>query len=193
MKKTQGFTLVELLVVIVIIGILATGSVSMFTGAQQKARDSVRITDIQAIKTSVEQAYGDGSVYPAATSNDDTGLNVLITNGYIDRMPEDPKTLQKAGSGCLVYVYAVADDATTHVYAQEFELSAMFENAGNQSTKSAKDEGNDAGRWETGVNIDHVNTDIEVSGGGNCTTNDLDGENTFEGDSNTEPLIVDTL
>ena len=183
MKKAQGFTLVELLVVIVIIGILATGSISMFTGAQQKARDAVRVTDIQAIKMAVEQAYGDNAVYPAQSS---AGLNVLLTNKYIDKLPNDPKSEQQAGTGCLVYAYGAAKDQGTSVAGQEFELSTMFENTGNQNTKSANsaDGGNDNQRWETGTNVDYV-VSTAVPNAGSCDApamgnNDYDADGTVD-------------
>lgn len=63
-KSTRGFTLVELLVVITIIGILATGAVSVYTSQIQKARDTTRITDVEALKSGIEQAYQDTTSYP---------------------------------------------------------------------------------------------------------------------------------
>jgi prepilin-type N-terminal cleavage/methylation domain-containing protein len=46
----KGFTLIELLVVITIIGILATGATTVFTAQIQKARDTTRITSLNALK-----------------------------------------------------------------------------------------------------------------------------------------------
>ena len=64
----KGFTLIELLVVITIIGILATGATAVYTSAQQKARDSIRQNDILALKSAVEQVFGDDAQYPAVGS-----------------------------------------------------------------------------------------------------------------------------
>ena len=55
MKK--GFTLIELLVVISIIGILVAVAVASYTGAQIKARDARRRSDMKAIQSTMEQYY----------------------------------------------------------------------------------------------------------------------------------------
>ena len=49
-KKQVGFTIVELLVVIVVVGILAAISVVAYTGIQERARDAQRSQDMAAIK-----------------------------------------------------------------------------------------------------------------------------------------------
>ncbi len=59
MTKRKGFTLIELLVVIAIIGLLATLAVVAFTGAQKKARDSKRVSDIRAVIGAIAAAYQD--------------------------------------------------------------------------------------------------------------------------------------
>jgi len=68
-KTKLGFTLIELMVVITIIGILATGAVSVYTSQIQKARDSNRVTSIKTLQTAVEQSYSDLSEYPGVTTH----------------------------------------------------------------------------------------------------------------------------
>ena len=65
----KGFTLVELLVVIAIIGILATGAVWVYTSQLEKARDSTRVTDLNNLRSAVEQFYQDKSEYPVCNSS----------------------------------------------------------------------------------------------------------------------------
>ena len=64
-RKQQGFTIVELLIVIVVIGILAALVVTTFTGIQQKARDTERQTDIKAVHGQLEAYYAQNGAYPA--------------------------------------------------------------------------------------------------------------------------------
>jgi prepilin-type N-terminal cleavage/methylation domain-containing protein len=72
-QRQSGFTIVELLIVIVIIGILATLVIVTFSGVQQKARDSERKTDINAIAGQLEAVYASKGYYPnTAEVNDAT-------------------------------------------------------------------------------------------------------------------------
>src|SRR5690349_1798690 len=73
LHRHSGFTIVELLIVIVIIGILATLVIVTFSGVQQKARDSERKTDINAIAGQLEGSYAINGSYPTlAGLNDST-------------------------------------------------------------------------------------------------------------------------
>ncbi len=70
-NKTQnsGFTLLEILVVMVIIGILVTIGVNTFMGAQKKGRDSRRKEDLHQITTALEVYYNDHGYYPESSGN----------------------------------------------------------------------------------------------------------------------------
>ena len=64
-KKLQaGFTIIELLIVIAIIGILATLVLTNFQGAQAKGRDTVRKNDINSIYQKLEEFYNEKGSYP---------------------------------------------------------------------------------------------------------------------------------
>ena len=84
--KKLGFTLVELLIVIAIIGILiATGTVSYMTATKQ-SRDTRRKTDLEQIRQALETYRSETGRYPL---NSDT-LSVLVPD-YIGTLPTDPK------------------------------------------------------------------------------------------------------
>jgi prepilin-type N-terminal cleavage/methylation domain-containing protein len=90
----KGFTIIELLVVIVVIGILVTIMVISYNGIQQRSRDSRRGSDITQIKIALEKYHAAKSAYPDACSVD-TGCNLstLATQlaPYLTTIPHDPK------------------------------------------------------------------------------------------------------
>src|SRR3989344_5774077 len=65
MENNKGFTLIEMLVVIAIIGLLSSVVVIGLGGSRSKARDARRIADIQQIQNSLELAYDPATGYPA--------------------------------------------------------------------------------------------------------------------------------
>ena len=82
-QKTKGFTLVELLVTIAIIGILASIIVVNISGARKQARDAKRQSELKAIQTALEQyANQNAGVYP-----DDVAALVPT---FLASVPADP-------------------------------------------------------------------------------------------------------
>jgi len=63
LRTSKGFTLIELLVVIAIIGLLATMAVVSFSGAQSKARDAKRISDVTQLMKALELYYDENGSY----------------------------------------------------------------------------------------------------------------------------------
>lgn len=62
--KQTGFTIVELLIVIVVIGILAAITIVAYTGVQGSARDAERKSDIAAAQKALEMYYTEKGTYP---------------------------------------------------------------------------------------------------------------------------------
>jgi type IV pilus assembly protein PilA len=60
----SGFTLVELLIVIAIIGILASIAIPQFTSYRQKSYNSAAQSDLRNVKTNLEAYYADYQHYP---------------------------------------------------------------------------------------------------------------------------------
>jgi general secretion pathway protein G len=96
----DGFTLIEIMVVILILGLLATIVVQSLRGATDRAKRTKAQADIAEIKTALDRYYLDNGSYPTA----DQGLQALVSaptgggnipsnyeqGGYIERIPEDP-------------------------------------------------------------------------------------------------------
>ena len=93
-KNNRGFTIVELLIVIVVIGILAALVIVTYNGIQQKARDTERKTDIKALQGHLEAYWADSAKYPTLTEiNDATAGGFRQTNfkGLDSAAFADPK------------------------------------------------------------------------------------------------------
>jgi prepilin-type N-terminal cleavage/methylation domain-containing protein len=71
-KTSKGFTIVELLIVIVVIGILAALVLNSFRGVQERARDTKRRTDVNAQASQLEVYYTDNGGYPVFTGQVNT-------------------------------------------------------------------------------------------------------------------------
>ena len=68
MHKTRGFTIVELLIVIAIIGLLSAIIMSNLSGSRAKSRDAKRISDISQIQLAIEQYFDRCQEYPTLSS-----------------------------------------------------------------------------------------------------------------------------
>ena len=79
-KQGSGFTIVELLIVIVVIGILAALVIVQFTNIQARARDTERKSDIRAVQSKVAEYYALNGKYPVSLSGI-TGLPVEACKG----------------------------------------------------------------------------------------------------------------
>jgi len=104
-KGRAGFTIVELLIVIVVIAILAAIVIVAYNGVQGRAKDARRVQDLKGIVKALEIYKTNTGSYPAANSTtgasgwevstDGTSatdfLSVLRTSGAVTRIPVDPR------------------------------------------------------------------------------------------------------
>ena len=84
-KQQSGFTLIELIVVVTIIGILAAVAVSNVRWAQTKARESALRHDLFEMRKSIDDYYADKQKYPES-------LQTLQQQHYLRNIPKDPMT-----------------------------------------------------------------------------------------------------
>lgn len=84
--KRSGFTVVELLIIIVVIAMLVTIAAVSYRNTQATAADKKRIADAMVLKSAVEEYYADNGAYPSPGCNECWGNEVwqmLIDQGYL--------------------------------------------------------------------------------------------------------------
>ena len=98
-RRQSGFTLLEIMVVIVILGVLASLVVPNILGNKEQADRQKSVSDIIALENALDMYKLDNNVYPSTQQ----GLDALVKkpsgapqprayreNGYIRRLPSDP-------------------------------------------------------------------------------------------------------
>ena len=124
----EGFTLVELMVVIVIIGLLATVVVINVMPATDKAALTKARADIATLEQGVEMYRLNKLTYPASGE----GLQAVVREGFVKRLPEDP------WGNPYQYVAPGRD-------GRAFDIVSL----GADGQEGGKDEDADIGSWQS--------------------------------------------
>ena len=138
MKRIKaGFTLMEILLVITIIGLLAAIILTGLSTARSKARDAKRLTDLQTIASALEFYYDSTGHYPIALGQVTEcghsgnwipdGTNYNWSNQYIATLPRDPA---ENCSGSNPQGYAYQSSGST------YQLTTTLENPSPPSTSN---------------------------------------------------------
>lgn len=159
-KNRQGFTVVELMVVVSIIGILSTVTYASFSQAQKKARIAKRVSDLKQMQVALEYYYAVNKAYPDSggvwitecVEFNGNGNNVIpgLVPNYIASIPKDPKSSATSGANrpmwgnCYMYInyntqgYAFVAHAISEFTAADYlarpELMDAVRDGGSSAT-----------------------------------------------------------
>ena len=138
-RARHGFTLIEILIVVVILGILAAIVIPQFTDAAAEASRSNLQSQLQTIRSQIElyNVQNPATPYDAATPTDTTFWDPLVQNNYLQTLPKNPLQNGSTGVGAAAangvgwyWGMVGADSWTLNIYAVD-ATGAAFDGDGD--------------------------------------------------------------
>ncbi len=132
-KIGRGFSLVELLAVVAIIGLLSAVVMSSFSSAKKRSRVAKRVSDMKQVQVALEFYYAANRSFPntggawrsACTAwGGYTGYTIIpeLIPAYIPVVPTDPQTSSSSSDqNCYVY----ASDGTNYIF-MDYQVPEMY-------------------------------------------------------------------
>ena len=90
-QHNGGFTIIELLVVTLVVGILSTLVITTYSGVQAKNRNSDRQANIDEIQSKLETYYVQASTYPTLDNLNDSSWRKANLKEFSDKTMQDPR------------------------------------------------------------------------------------------------------
>jgi prepilin-type N-terminal cleavage/methylation domain-containing protein len=157
-SRQSGFTIIELLLVVVLIGILSGFLISVINvnTLRARGRDAQRASDLKRLQTALELYFTDNRSYPASGSfqNISAVLATPLVGTYIEILPTDPlngSSISPAQCSQATYRYSYRTDVASG-NAGRYVLMTIFENTNNVATNACNTLSNCTGGAVAGCN-----------------------------------------
>jgi len=124
--KKRGFTIIELLVVVAIIGLLAVVIVTLLSNAKAKGRDAMRVSDIRILQQALEMYQNTYEAYPnydGDITGNDIVSSILKTQGIMTHIPLDP--INNTADGVPYRYHYKSDDVGTYLIEYYLETNSI--------------------------------------------------------------------
>lgn len=148
-QRQVGFTIVELLIVVVVIAILAAITIVAYNGIANRSKDSRRLSDLATIQKGLELYYADNNSYPDVTVgagaaskscisaldtnvawkcwSEDADSQRIVPKQYMRAIPKDPQIVDNNAGGypnnyrSRLYCYKVSPDLQGYILGAYIE------------------------------------------------------------------------
>jgi prepilin-type N-terminal cleavage/methylation domain-containing protein len=142
MKHNDGFTLIEILITITLIGILAAVIITTVDVGRIKGRDASRMQEVDAVKTALGIYYTNNNSFPITTAfspwnsttwaNGDQAFYTALVPQYISTLPKDPLNSTEGGASNYLGDGSPTDRGFyyTSTDGQSFTLGTNLEKSG---------------------------------------------------------------
>ena len=107
--RQKGYTLVELMIVVAIVGILLTLAIPTFQQSALKAREAALKQNLFTLRAVIDQYYADRGDYPSS-------LQELVEAKYLREIPVDPFTKSNSTWNEILEDQEEGDDSSAGVY-----------------------------------------------------------------------------
>ncbi len=101
-QKQKGFTIIELLVAMAILGLLIAVMIPGIAVVRRGARNTARRTSLQAIQAAIEDYYGTARKYPTVTNNAPSGITINYTGADAEVDSQFTDTAATAACGSAI-------------------------------------------------------------------------------------------
>src|SRR3989344_2545293 len=140
-KTGAGFTLIELMVTIIIMGFLITGGFAAFTSSQMKSRDGRRKADLRQLAVALETYYSDKGSYPLGDAD---GNLMGCADDAVEKCTWGVEFSNTATNPATIYMITLPKDPTSTQYyyyisldsGKSYRLYSRLENSNDRDIMS---------------------------------------------------------